>query len=53
MKPWLRNSCIGLACLAAAPVAAPVEAQPSVWDAVRDGGHVIVMRHALAPGTGA
>jgi phosphohistidine phosphatase SixA len=35
-------------------VAAPAraEGEAAAWDALRQGGHVAIMRHALAPGTG-
>jgi len=30
----------------------PAAAEPALWQALRDGGHVALLRHALAPGTG-
>jgi len=32
--------------------AGPVRADDTLWDALADGGHVALMRHARAPGTG-
>ncbi len=34
------------------PGAIAAEAEQEVWDAVKAGGYTILMRHALAPGTG-
>ena len=41
---------IVLAIAATAPAAKADEA--ALWEALRDGGHVALLRHALAPGTG-
>lgn len=45
-----------LACLCLLlPLSATAQAQadePALWAALRDGGHVALIRHALAPGTG-
>jgi phosphohistidine phosphatase SixA len=44
----------GLACtmLALLLTAAPARADDALWAALADGGHVALMRHARAPGTG-
>ena len=44
----------GLACAALALLVAtaPVRADEALWAALADGGHVALMRHAQAPGTG-
>lgn len=41
-----------LACLLWALPALALEEEGALWGAVLSGGHVVVMRHALAPGTG-
>lgn len=41
-----------LALLLLAAVAAPAAAEEALWQALADGGHVAVLRHADAPGTG-
>jgi phosphohistidine phosphatase SixA len=41
-----------LACVAALAVARPVRADEAAWQALRSGGHALLLRHALAPGTG-
>jgi phosphohistidine phosphatase SixA len=42
-------ACTVLALLLAAE---PTRADEALWEALADGGHVALMRHALAPGTG-
>ncbi len=50
---WLRQGLVSLllAC-SAALLASPALAQDRFWSALRQGGHLVLMRHALAPGTG-
>ena len=38
--------------LLALPAPARADGEAALWQALRSGGHVLVMRHALAPGTG-
>ena len=40
---------LGLLC---APPGIAAEADAALWDALRSGGHVVLLRHAIAPGTG-
>jgi phosphohistidine phosphatase SixA len=47
---WLIGGCALLLGMVRGAAADLPEA--AVWEALRGGGHVIVMRHALAPGTG-
>jgi phosphohistidine phosphatase SixA len=50
MSPALKAlACAALALLVAA---APAHADDALWAALADGGHVALMRHAQAPGTG-
>ncbi len=49
----LAATVLALALLgAAAPAAAQQQDAATLWRALRSGGHVALMRHALAPGTG-
>lgn len=49
---WTRFS-VGCALLAALLVTWPAMAGTErLWEAVRGGGHVVLIRHAIAPGTG-
>lgn len=41
-----------LALAALLPAPAQAQAAEDLWRALKDGGHVVLMRHALAPGTG-
>ncbi len=43
---------IGLIMLSQAPAAARSDSDEHVWAALRGGGHVVLVRHALAPGVG-
>ncbi len=40
------------AAIVAASGAARAENEAAAWEALRQGGHIAIMRHALAPGTG-
>lgn len=41
-----------LALVAALATARPAHADEAAWQALRSGGHALLLRHALAPGTG-
>ena len=43
--------CVMAACLAAS-ASARAEGEEAAWQALRAGGHVAIMRHSIAPGTG-
>ncbi|MEE4375938.1 MAG: histidine phosphatase family protein [Candidatus Competibacteraceae bacterium] len=51
MRFWIRIVCLLLSLFAAVGAKATDETT-ALWDAVRNGGHIVIMRHALAPGTG-
>lgn len=41
-----------LSCLLCAAPGLAAEGEGALWDALRSGGHVALLRHAIAPGTG-
>ncbi|NJN46098.1 MAG: histidine phosphatase family protein [Candidatus Competibacteraceae bacterium] len=48
---WIRITSLLLSLIATVVAKAADEAD-ALWDAVKNGGHIVLMRHALAPGTG-
>jgi phosphohistidine phosphatase SixA len=48
----IRRVCDVAVALALLAAATPVRADEALWAAVAEGGHVALMRHARAPGTG-
>lgn len=51
MRCWLRIFALLLSLFVTLGAEAS-EAVTALWDAVRNGGHIVIMRHTLAPGTG-
>ena len=51
MKSRRVTAIAALVLLLALPAAVPAQ-EDSLWDALRAGGHIVLMRHALAPGGG-
>jgi phosphohistidine phosphatase SixA len=51
-RPRLRRLARAVLVLALLVAAAPGRADEALWAALADGGHVALMRHAEAPGTG-
>jgi len=49
---WIRIIGLLLSLITAAGVKAADDDTVALWDAVKNGGHIVLMRHALAPGTG-
>jgi phosphohistidine phosphatase SixA len=53
-----RTACPGVACLFGVmlalglPAASAAESTDALWRSLKGGGHVVLLRHALAPGTG-
>jgi len=44
--------CLTLAAIMGQAPAARAEGEAVAWEALRQGGHIAIMRHAIAPGTG-
>ncbi len=52
MLLWLRSMvCLGMGLLMCHSQAAPADAD-ALWQTLRAGGNIVLIRHALAPGTG-
>jgi phosphohistidine phosphatase SixA len=48
----MRSTTAALLLFVAAGLAGQEPDEPKLWDALRQGGHVVLMRHAIAPGGG-
>ena len=49
---WLQRSTCLVGLLMIFPVSTEADEEEQIWSALRNGGHVALLRHALAPGIG-